>query len=145
LAVAVAGEDEMPDVVDEFVGQFGGRHALGAVTRTAERDQQRRGVGLQVVQRAGDDVGRRDRVDTAVEVPAERGGGDIAGERRAACSGQDHPEVGAVRDVAQEFGGALVVAGRDLPPGVGLLPDLENRCAAVFLGGNGGANHRPLQ
>ena len=38
---------------------------------------------------------------------------------------------------SQELGDGGVVALRDLAPDVGLLPDLENRCAAVLLGGNG--------
>jgi hypothetical protein len=35
-SVAVAGEDEMPDVLDEFVGQHGGGQALRAVAGSPE-------------------------------------------------------------------------------------------------------------
>ncbi len=49
---------------------------------------------------------------------------------------EDDPEVGPTDDLAQEPGGLRISAPRDLAPGVGLLSDLENRCAAVFLGGH---------
>ena len=71
------------------------------------------------------------------EVAPKGGRGDLADERRAARPGQDDPEVGAADDLAQELGGRVVGAARDLAPDVGLLPDLENGCAAVFLGGHG--------
>ena len=63
---------------------------------------------------------------------------DLAEERGAAGAGQHDPDVGPSDHVAQERGHRFVVAAGDLAPDVGLLSDLENRCAAVFLGGRGG-------
>ncbi len=78
-----------------------------------------------------------DGLDAAAEVAPKGGRGDVADERRAARAGQDDADVGAGDDGVQELGDGGVVALRDLAPDVGLLPDLENRCAAVLLGGNG--------
>ena len=105
--VAVAGEDEMPDVVDELVSQSGGREALGAVTGPAERHHQCRCVALQEVERTGDDARRRDGLDPAVQMAPKGGRRDLADERRAACPGQDDPEVGTTGDPAKEPGGLL--------------------------------------
>ena len=127
----------MPDVVDEFVGQRGGGEAFRAVARPAEGDHQGRGVRLEEVERAGDDVGRRHGLDAATQVATKGGRRDLAEERRAARAGQDDPDIGTADHLAQEPGHRLVVATRDLAPDVGLLADLENRCAAVFLGGRG--------
>ena len=68
------------------------------------------------------------------EVAPQRRRGDLAGERRAARAGQDDPKVGSRDEPAQERGGLVVGPAGDLAPGVGLLADLENRCAAVLSG-----------
>ena len=72
---------------------------------------------------------------------AERGRGDLADEGGAARAGQDDPDVGATGDLVEEVGDCGIGALRDVAPDIGLLADLENRCAAVFLGGRG-TDHR---
>ena len=90
-------------------------------------------------------LGGRDGLDAPVEVASECGRGDLTGERRTACPGQDDSEVLVGDDVAQEVHAPRIGARGDLAPGAWLLPDLENRCAAVFLGGYRGISHRLLQ
>ena len=75
------------------------------------------------------------------EVAAQRRCGDLTGERRAARAGQDDPQIRPGDELARNVGGVLVGAAGDLAPRVGLLPDLENGCAAVFLGGNVRVDH----
>jgi hypothetical protein len=147
--LGVAGDDQMPDVGEGGVGALDRRHALGAVARPGERDQERGGAVGQAVPGVRHEVGRGDRLHAAAQ-PARQGPlQQLSDERRGSGAGEDHAPIGGSQGLAEkgeEDGPLGLDAGEGGAPEIQLPEDLPHRVAGaqrcegvlVELGEDGG-------
>jgi len=129
-ALAVAGDEQMVQVLTDHFSGLDGADRLGGVAGTAEVDQQG-GLGAgQSVLGIGNDIGGSVGLDLEVVLLVQGVVQGIAHELTGAGTGQNDVEILGLDNLVQELLQFLLAGGKlgaGLAPGGGLLVDLVDR------------------